>query len=187
MQQKDKWSEELTAIRAVLDIPEFNSAVKWGAEVFTYDGRNVVSYGGFKHYFAIWFFNGVFLGDPYQVLVNASEGKTKSLRQWRFNNLDEIDRTKILEYLYEAIEIEKKGLKIPAEKQANLVVDGLLKDELENNPQLRLSFDQLTLGKRKEYLEFINAAKQEKTKWSRLEKIKPMIVSGIGLNDKYKK
>jgi uncharacterized protein YdeI (YjbR/CyaY-like superfamily) len=187
MQQKVKWTKELEAIRDILDIPEFNIAIKWGAEVFTYDGRNVVSYGGFKNYFAIWFFNGVFLNDPYQVLVNASEGKTKSMRQWRFNNLDEIDRPKILDYLYEAIEIEKKGLKIPAEKQVKFVVDGLLKVELENNPQLRLSFDQLKLGRRKEYLEFINAAKQEKTRWSRLEKIKPMILSGIGMNDKYKK
>jgi uncharacterized protein YdeI (YjbR/CyaY-like superfamily) len=35
-------------------------------------------------------------------------------------------------------------------------------------------------------MEYINEAKQEKTKLSRLEKIKPMILSNIGLHDKYR-
>lgn len=34
--------------------------------------------------------------------------------------------------------------------------------------------------------EYIETAKREATVKSRLEKIKPMILKGIGLNDKYK-
>jgi uncharacterized protein YdeI (YjbR/CyaY-like superfamily) len=187
MQNAPKWESELTKLRAVIALPEFEIATKWGAEVFTYKGKNVVSYGGFKNHFALWFFNGVFLKDPFRVLVIASEGKTKSLRQWRFSSMDDIQEDKIISYLYEAIEIEKKGLKIPVERNTNILIEGALKTELETDPLFHNGFNKLTLGKQKEYLEYINSAKQESTKLSRLEKIKPMVFQGLGLNDKYKK
>jgi len=61
----------------------------------TYNGKGMWSInGGFKNYFTIWFYNGVFLKDKYKLLVTASEGKTKSLRQWRFTSMDEIDEKK---------------------------------------------------------------------------------------------
>ena len=44
----------------------------------------------------------------------------------------------------------------------------------------------MTLGKRKEYAAYVIEAKREETKVKRLEKIKPMILEGIGLNDKYR-
>ena len=40
--------------------------------------------------------------------------------------------------------------------------------------------------KQREYLEYIDTAKREETKIARMEKIKPMVISGIGINDKYK-
>ncbi len=187
MQNAPNWESELTKLRAVIALPEFEIATKWGAEVFTYKGKNVVSYGGFKNYFALWFFNGVFLQDPYRVLVSASEGKTKSLRQWRFTSMDDIEEDKIISYLYEAIEIENKGLKIPVERNTELLIEGVLKTALDSDPLFLNGFNKLTPGKRREYLEYINSAKQESTKLARLEKIKPMVFQGLGLNDKYKK
>ena len=44
----------------------------------------------------------------------AQDGKTKSLRQWRFKSKNEIDENRILEYIIEAIEVEKKVLSKPA-------------------------------------------------------------------------
>ena len=44
----------------------------------------------------------------------------------------------------------------------------------------------LTPGKQREYAEYIQTAKQDATKQTRLEKITPMILKGVGLNDKYK-
>lgn len=85
------WEKELARIATILKKAPLKSEVKWGTEVFTYNNRNVVSYGGFHKFFSIWFYNGVFLADKYNVLVNAQEGKTKSLRQWRFTSIIEID------------------------------------------------------------------------------------------------
>lgn len=186
MQNIEQWKDELELISSIINKLPLQKTIKWGAEVFTYSGKNVVSYGGFKNYFTIWFYNGVFLQDKYKVLINAQEGKTKSLRQWRFTSTNEINENKILEYLNEAIEIEKKGLKISPEKFKKVEPSVLFSEAFENDEKLKDAFDRLTPGKQKEYIVFINEAKQEATKLNRLEKIKPMILEGKGLNDKYK-
>ncbi|MBV6485760.1 MAG: hypothetical protein KFKLKKLM_02357 [Flavobacteriales bacterium] len=186
MQDNSQWSKEISMIADIISKTPLEKTIKWGAEVFTFNNKNVVSYGGFKNYFTIWFYNGVFLKDKYNVLVNAQEGKTKSLRQWRFKSINEIDEKKIIEYINEAIEIEKKGLKIKADKFNPLPVPEILVKELNCNLKLKNSFEKLTPGKQKEYIIYIEEAKQETTKLKRIEKIKPMILQGIGLNDKYK-
>lgn len=187
MQHEDNlWHRELDQIAAILNKADLDVAVKWGADVYTYKGKNVVSYGGFKNYFAIWFYNGVFLSDPDGVLVNAQEGKTKSLRQWRMTSMDEIDEKKILNYVHEAIEVEKKGLKMSPEKMQPLENPELLQNALNVNSDLKTAFEKLTPGKQKEYILYLNEAKQETTKLNRLEKMVPMILDGKGLNDKYK-
>ncbi len=181
-----QWAEELSLLASILSKSPLEKAIKWGTEVFTYNGRNVASYGGFKNHFALWFNNGVFLKDKYNVLVSASEGKTKSLRQWRFTSKDQIDEAKIMEYLLEAIEIEKKGLKIAPEKHQPLPVPEPLLSALQHDNALNEAFERLTSGKRKEYILFIEEARQESTKQKRIEKITPLILQGKGLYDKYK-
>lgn len=186
MQNNTAWEKELERIASIIIKAPLEKTIKWGAEVFTYNGKNVVSYGGFKNYFTIWFYNGVFMKDKYAVLLNAQEGKTKSLRQWRFTSLDEIDEKKILEYINEAIEIEKEGLKIKPEKFEPVEVPQLLSDTFNKDSKFKTAFEKLSPGKQKEYMLYINEAKQETTKLNRLEKIQPMVLQGIGLNDKYK-
>ncbi len=186
MQNDTQWENELALIASIIDKTPLDKSIKWGAEVFTYNGKNVVSYGGFKNFFSLWFYNGVFLEDRYNVLVSAQEGKTKSLRQWRFTSKEEIDERKIVEYILEAIEVEKKGLKIKPEKFAPIPLPQLLENALKKDQVLKEAFEKLTPGKQKEYVVYINEAKQETTKHKRLEKIVPMILDGTGLNDRYK-
>lgn len=186
MQDNKQWAEELRRIASIIGKAPLEKTIKWGAEVFTCNGKNIVSYGGFKSYFALWFYNGVFLKDKYKVLMSAQEGKTKSLRQWRFASMEEIDEKKILEYIKEAIEIEKKGLSIKPEKFVPVPFLQLLQDAFKKDKALKVAFEKLTPGKQKEYALYINEAKQETTKRNRIEKIKPMILEGIGLNDKYR-
>lgn len=186
MQESEQWQEELNKIAEIIRKQNLEVAIKWGAEVFTFEGKNVVSYGGFKQFFSIWFYNGVFLTDQYKVLVTASEGKTKSLRQWRFTSMKEIDEKKIAAYIKEAIEIEKKGLKIAPEKFVAIAIPSYLQLALDADAKFKNAFDALSPGKQKEYIVHINEAKQEATKLRRIDKIKPMVLQGIGLNDKYK-
>ena len=159
---------------------------KWGSDIYTFQGKNVIGWGGFKNFFSLWFYNGVFLEDPYQVLISASEGKTKALRQWRFTDVKDMDERKITQYIKESIQTIKDGKEITPEKSVEVQPEGLFSDWLNANNTVKVAFEKLTKGKRKEYIEYINEAKQEKTKHTRLEKIKPLIINNQGLNDKYK-
>lgn len=183
--KQHEWAEEIDTLKAILAKTQLVETVKWGAPVYTFNGKNVVGIAGFKNYFTLWFYKGVFLKDEAARLVNAQDGKTKSLRQWRFASVNELDEKLIIKYVDEAIEIEKAGLAIKPEKKSDAVPE-LLQHALDENEELSVGFSKLTPGKQREYSEYIAEAKQEKTKLSRLEKITPMILEGKGLNDKYK-
>lgn len=180
----NQWEKELELLKSILAKTNLTETVKWGAPVYTFNKKNIIGIGGFKSYFGIWFFNGVFLKDEKKLLINVQEGKTKSLRQMRFQSLEEIDEKIILQYCKEAISIEEKGLAIKPEKQT--FHSDLLATELKSNPDLEKAFNLFTKYKQNEFIEYIATAKQEKTKLSRLEKIKLMILENIGLNDKYR-
>jgi len=182
-----QWHDELAILKSIISKTGLEMSIKWGAEVFTHKGKNVVSYYGFKNYFAIWFYNGVFLEDKQKVLVNAQDNKTKALRQWRFLSKEEIDEKLILEYIHEAIRNEEEGKVWKPEKTTELVIPEALNHAFSEDEGLRNSFYQLSLYKQKEYAEHIGSAKQEVTKQARIEKVIPMILQGVGLNDKYKK
>src|SRR3546814_4271515 len=100
---------------------------KWGTDIYTFQGKNVVGWGGFKSFFSIWFYNGVFLEDKEKVLVSASEGKTKSLRQWRFTDVKEMNEKKILAYIQESIQTIIDGKSLQPQKNKPAKPEGVLK------------------------------------------------------------
>lgn len=185
LDKNPEYTKELTKLREIIHKTELVETVKWGIPTYTINGKNVVGIGAFKSYAGLWFFQGSFLKDPKNLLINAQEGKTKGLRQMRFENAEQIDEKIVYEYLQEAIENQKQGKEIKPEKK-KLVIPDELKEALSKDSQLAEAFDELTPGKQKEYAEYIAEAKQAKTKLTRLEKITPMIKSGVGLNDRYK-
>lgn len=179
------WKEELEELRSILLETELKEELKWGTPHYTLGGKIVVGMAGFKSYYGLWFHQGVFLKDQSKVLVNAQEGTTKGLRQWRFQSGDRVDTDQVKEYVLEAIVNQRAGKEIKVEPKKVSIPDEL-KEALACNAKLSEAYDSLTPGRRKEYAEYIGSAKQEKTRLSRLEKSVPMILQGVGLNDKYK-
>ena len=182
----DQWNEELEFLKSIVAKANLFEDIKWGGPVYSYNGKNILGIGGFKSYFGIWFFNGVFLKDEQKLLINAQEGTTKSMRQMRFNSINEIDEKVILQYIKEAISIEEKVLTVKSTKKKSIQSD-LLNEACNLNDNLKNAFNEFKPYKQSEFIEYIESAKQEKTKLIRLEKIKPMILSNTGLNDKYRK
>lgn len=183
--KNNNWTEELNRLKEIISQTELLETTKWGTPVYVLNGKNVIGIGGFKSYFGIWFFNGVFLKDEHKLLVNAQEGVTKSLRQWRFNSVEEIDEKRILTYVLEAIANEKAGKSFkPTLKKT--VISAQLQLALDSNDTLAKAFQKFTAAKQREFHDYIEEAKRDTTKITRIEKIKPMIIKNIGLNDKYK-
>jgi len=185
IESQEVYGKGLEILRELMLSTDLQETVKWGMPTYTINNKNVVGINAFKNHFSVWFFNGVFLTDPHQVLYNAQEGKTKGLRQLRFTDDKEIDKSIILAYVYEAIDNQRKGLEVKPERKP-LVIPKELADVLSENNKLSEIFESLTEGKKKEYAEYISSAKREETKLKRIEKIIPMILNNIGLNDKYR-
>ncbi len=187
--EQNHWSESLSELRKIVLSTGLEETVKWGAPVYVHKKKNIVGIGGFKEFVSIWFFNGVFLKDSKKKLINAQEGTTKALRQWRFTNLKDIqkDSKLIKEYIFEAIEVENKGLGITPEKNKSFSLPKELSDAIKKDKNLKKAFESLSKAKQREYAEHIGSAKKEETRIKRLEKALPLILSGVGLNDKYKK
>lgn len=107
------------------------------------------------------------------------------MRQWRFDSVEEVDESLILQYLQEAIQNQKDGKEVKPEKKP-LVIPDELAEALASDAHLSEVFDELSLTYKREYAEYILDAKRAETKTKRLEKIIPMIREGIGMNDKYR-
>lgn len=181
-----QWHAELVQLRKILNSTALEETVKWGAPCYTVDGKNVVGIGAFKSYFGLWFFQGALMSDDDKVLINAQEGKTKGLRQWRMSSKTEIKARAIKAYVKEAIDLQRSGQQIKVDRTKPLVIPPELEQALGKSKKAQAGFAKLTKAKQRDYAEYISEAKRAETKKRRLQKIIPMIQRGGGLNDKYR-
>lgn len=184
--KKKQWINELTTLRKMLLSTGMKEEIKWGVPVYGYDGKNVAGIAAFKSYVGLWFYQGALLKDVKKKLVNAQEGKTKALRQWRFTSTKEIDEKLVKSYLKEAIQNTKAGKEIKPDRDKPIVIPKELAAHFKNKPSALKAFKALSKGKQREYAEHIEEAAKPETKARRIEKILPMITNGVGLHDKYK-
>ncbi len=182
--KEKKWQEEILNLRTIALNTGLSEELKWGCPCYTLDGNNVVLIHVFKEYCAFLLFKGALMNDDYGILVHQSKN-VQSARQIRFTNMKEIvSQQKVLkEYLHQAIEIEKSGLKVELKKTEEYDVPSEFQNKLDAMPTLLKAFNALTPGRRRGYLLFFSAPKQSKTREARIEKSIPQIMQGKGLND----
>jgi len=184
--QAKQWKEELMQLREILRETKLTEGIKWGAPIYTYKGKNVVGMAGFKSYVGLWFHQGVLLKDPKKKLINAQEGVTKALRQWRMASGKEIDARAIKVYVKEAIGHVEDGKEIKPLPRKKTAIPKELAAALKKNPAAGKAFKLLAPFKQREYSEYIAEAARPETKEKRIGKILPLVQKGMGLNDKYR-
>lgn len=188
-----KWQEEIRILRTIVLDCGLNEELKWGCPCYTYSSGakgkakkpvNIVLIHVFKEYCALLFFKGALLKDEKGFLIQQTEN-VQSARQIRFTNSREIISKKAIlkAYIYQAIEVEKSGLVLKPKKTAEYEIPEEFQKKLNKAPKLRTAFKALTPGRQRAYLLFFAAAKQSKTRESRIEKCLPQILNGKGLND----
>lgn len=179
-----KWQEELVTLRTIVLDCGLNEELKWGVPSYTFEKKNIVLIHVFKEYCALLFFKGVLLNDPGNILIQQTKN-VQTARQIRFKNVREITNLKtiIKSYIYEAIEVEKAGLKVILKKTAEFTMPDEFKKKLKEMPTLKAAFDALTPGRQRAYKLHFSSPKQSKTREARVEKYTPQILSGKGLND----
>lgn len=182
----ENWQEESIKLRKILVSTGATETLKWSMPVYVANGKNVFGIFSSKKYFGIWFYQGALLADHDQVLINAQQGKTQAMRQWRFTSIKEIKVRQIKSYLIEAIGLAEAGKEIRPNRNKPVNIPALLTNALMERPQAKQAFEKLSKSCRREYADYIAEAKREETKIRRIEKIIPMIIDSKGLNDKYR-
>ena|SRR6202035_3288238 len=179
-----KWQEEFEKLRMIVLDCGLTEELKWGVPCYRFQKANIVLIHGFKEYCALLFFKGVLLNDPEDILIQQTKN-VQSGRQIRFTNVREIVKmAPILKaYIYEAIEVEKAGLKVKLKKTAEFLVPEEFQNKLNKIPALKTAFKALTPGRQRAYIFHFSAAKLSKTRESRVEKYIPQILNGKGLDD----
>lgn len=179
-----KWQEELEQLRKIALDCQLTEELKWGTPCYTFQEKNIVLIHDFKEYCAFLFFKGALLKDTDGILIQQSEN-VQAARQIRFTSLKEIVELKsvLKAYIYEAIEIEKAGLKVELKKTADFPVSEEFQKQLDADSTLKKAFEALTPGRQRGYLLHFSQPKQAKTREARVEKAIPQILDGKGLND----
>jgi len=179
-----KWKEEYETLRKIVLDCELTEDFKWMNPCYTFEKKNIVLIHGFKEYCALLFPKGALLQDSHSILIQQTEN-VQGARQIRFTNVQEIaEKEAILKaYIYEAIEVEKAGLKVKAKKPEELIIPDELQHKFDEIPALKDAFTTLTPGRQRAYILYFSAAKQSKTRESRVKKYIPNILNGKGLND----
>lgn len=180
----ENWQKEFETLRSILLDCNLNEELKWGQACYTFEKKNIVLIHGFKEYCALLFFKGALLNDPNGILVQQTEN-VQGARQIRFTNAKQISKMEsaIRAYVFEAIEVERAGLKVKLKEVSEFNMPDEFKVVLNKKPALKKAFEALTPGRQRAYLLYFSAAKQSKTRAERVEKYTKQILAGKGLND----
>ena len=182
--KEKKWQNELEQLRMIILDCGLTEELKWGVPCYTFQKSNIVLIHAFKEYCALLFFKGALLNDAHGILIQQTEN-VQAARQIRFTNVREIvEMESILKaYIYEAIEVEKAGLKVKLKQTADFKIPEEFQNKLDKNAALKKAFDALTPGRQRAYIFHFSQPKLSKTREARVEKYIPQILAGKGLDD----
>ncbi len=179
-----QWNDELIQLRRFVLACNLVEVVKWGVPCYMYNNKNILLFHAFKEYCAIGFFKGSLLLDSENILSQPGEN-SQSGRQIRFTSVKEISALEqiIKAYIFEAIEVERAGLKVKMKTTSEYAMPDEFVDELKKSQELKKAFEALTPGRQRGYLLHFSSAKQSETRTQRIDKCKNKILAGKGFND----
>ncbi|MCS1351891.1 YdeI family protein [Mechercharimyces sp. CAU 1602] len=182
LRQVKEWNEEYVELRNIVLACGLTEEFKWMHPCYTFGGKNIVLIHGFKEYCALLFHKGVLLQDTHEILIQQTEN-VQAARQIRFSNVQEIFEMEhvLKSYIYEAIEVEKTGLKV--KRDTEITISEELQNKFDEIPALKTAFEALTPGRQRAYILYFSQAKQMKTRQLRVEKYVEHILNGKGMND----
>ncbi len=180
-----KWIQELKLLRKIVLECGLTEECKWGIPCYTFQNSNVLLVSAFKDYCAISFFKGSLLNDTEEILEKPGKN-SQATRLIKFKNIEKVKEieAEIKTFIYEAIEVEKAGLKVNFKKNPEPIPEEL-KKKFAGDQMLKSAFEALTPGRQRGYIIHFSAPKQSKTRESRIEKSVGKILNGEGLHDKY--
>ncbi|HRK81002.1 MAG TPA: YdeI/OmpD-associated family protein [Saprospiraceae bacterium] len=176
------WQQELTELRRIVLECGLDEECKWGVPCYTFQGKNIIMVSALKDGAIISFFKGSLLQDEPGLLSFAGEN-SQVAKIARFTRAEEILKVEELlkTYIFEAVEVEKAGLKVQKSTAPELPKELLRK--FGEMPAFREAFEALTPGRQRGYLLHFSQPKQSATRTTRIEKCLPKIFAGKGMQE----
>ncbi len=133
-----KWQNETDNLRKIVLDCDLVEELKWGKPCFTYQKKNVAIIIPLKDACALSFFKGALLKDPKHILQKI--GEAQAGRWIKFTSPKEISALQptLRSYIYDAIEVEESGKKVPLKKASEYVVPEELQVRLNAPPRPQL-------------------------------------------------
>jgi len=151
---------------------------KWGPN-YQKNGM-VCGFGHFKNHVHLSFFQGALLKDPKKMLT---EGKANlHNRGVKFRSVEEIDEKTLIAYIREAVANNKKGTKVSLKERKDVNIPSDFLKALKSG-KLDKKFESLAFSYRKDYVNWIESAKKEETRNSRIKKALEKISKGIKFHE----
>lgn len=145
---------------------EITEEWKWGPH-YSRNGM-VCGFSAFKNHVKLNFFNGSAMKDPKKLFNNGADSAFS--RSIDFKSTDALDGTVLKEYIREAIALNESGFKRTLSDKTVVVPDALEK-AFDENGKAKNFFETLSYTCKKEYVNYITSAKQEKTINDRIAKV----------------
>lgn len=144
--------------------PELIEDWKWGPNY--YKNGMVCGFAAFKKKVNFVFFQGALLKDRKKIFSNDEMAvKTRTLQ---FTDVKQVNENLLLEYIFEAIDNNSKGLKVKIPKDRVVVIPADIKKAL-NKAGVLKTFEAMTFSKKNFFVVWINQAKREETRVKRIE------------------
>lgn len=180
----DKWKKELTVLRKILLDCNLVEELKWGNPCYMYGKSNIILIGELKESCVLSFIKGALLSDSENILSKPGEN-SQSARVIKFTNVKDIkEKEAVLKaYIFEAIEVEKAGLKVDTSASKDITLIEELVSRMKKDNLFKQAFEALTPGRQRAYNMFFAEAKQSATREARIEKYTSRILKGKGMND----
>ncbi len=178
------WQDEIRELREIILDCGLTEELKWGKPCYALEESNVVILIPLKEHCALMFAKGALLKDAKGLLGKPGE-HTQAGRWLKFASVREIQARKaiIKAYIREAMAAQRAGLEVRYKETSEFAVPEEFEKALRDSPALNAAFADLTPGRQRGYLIYFSGAKQSKTREARVEKCRPRILAGKGLQD----
>lgn len=179
-----KWEKGLAALREICRSEGLEETAKWGHPCYMAHGRNIALIGAFQKDFTLTFMNASLISDIHGVLQKAGpNAQVPSLV--RFGSAAEVKEQEpiLREYLRRLVGCAERGEK-PNKIPSSIDLPDELVEVLDSDPELAEAFASLTPGRQRSYAIVISGAKKSETRFARIKKYRPQILSGKGANER---
>jgi uncharacterized protein YdeI (YjbR/CyaY-like superfamily) len=169
--------------------PDVKEEFKWSFPNFTYKGSILCHMAGLKNHVGFGFWLGEIMEDPDSILHRRGNEGMGNLG--KITSIEDLPNKKILiKYLKNAAQLTDQGKKLPVAKKKTkkeVVIPEILLDALGRNDSAAETFNNFSPSNKRDYTEWIEGAKTDKTRDKRLEQTIEWLEQGKVRNWKYLK